>query len=152
MRLAFRCVGSLYGLGLGRLVGHRFLQVTHRGRRSKRVYRTVLEVIAFEPMTHESIVLSAWGERSDWYRNVRASPALEILTAGERYPPEQRFVESDELYVLLQRYLQRNPPIAGIVRGVLGLRLDGSPTDRAMLDARGYLGVAFRPRSRSSAS
>jgi hypothetical protein len=85
LRLLFGLVNALYGWGLGGLTGHRFLQLTHRGRRSKRLYRTVLEVIAFEPLTCESVVLSAWGERADWYRNIRATPAAEIRTACERY-------------------------------------------------------------------
>jgi hypothetical protein len=37
-------------------------------------------------------VLSAWGEKGDWYRNLEATPALEIRTGGERYVPEQRFL------------------------------------------------------------
>jgi deazaflavin-dependent oxidoreductase (nitroreductase family) len=145
LRVLFRCVVALFDLGLGRIVGHRFLQLTHRGRRSSRLYRTVLEVISFEPWTGESVALSAWGERADWYRNIQTSPAVQVLTGGQRFTPEQRFVESDELYGLLQDYLSRNRVIAPIVRRTLGLSLDGSSADRAMLEAHGYRGVAFRP-------
>jgi deazaflavin-dependent oxidoreductase (nitroreductase family) len=140
-------LSRFFDLGLGRIVGHRFLQVTHRGRRSARLHRTVLEVISFEPRTRESIALSAWGERADWHHNIQTSPAVQVLTGGQRFTPEQRFLASDELYRVLQHYLSRNRVIAPIVRRILGLRLDGSSADRAMLDARGYRGVAFRPRA-----
>ena len=38
------------------------------------------EVIRYDPESQESIVVSAWGEKADWYRNIQASPALEIRT------------------------------------------------------------------------
>jgi deazaflavin-dependent oxidoreductase (nitroreductase family) len=145
LRVLFRCVVALFDLGLGRIVGHRFLQVTHRGRRSNRLYRTVLEVISYEPRTRESIALSAWGERADWYRNIQTSPAVHVLTGGHSFTPEQRFLEPHELYGQLQHYLSRNRLIAPIVRRTLGLSLDGSSADRALLDVHGYRGVAFRP-------
>jgi deazaflavin-dependent oxidoreductase (nitroreductase family) len=91
-------LGRRFGLRLGRLVGHRFLQLNHRGRRSGRIYRTVLEVIGYDASNHESIVLSGWGERADWHRNFRVTPALAVRTAGGTYVPVQRFLEADELY------------------------------------------------------
>jgi hypothetical protein len=53
----------LYRLNLGLLLGHRFLLLVHRGRRSGLLRETVLEVILYEPATRESVVLSAWGRR-----------------------------------------------------------------------------------------
>jgi deazaflavin-dependent oxidoreductase (nitroreductase family) len=144
-RLVFHAIGHVYDLGLGRLVGHRFLRVIHRGRKSGRQYRTVLEVINYDPSSDESVVLSGWGGRADWYRNIRASPPLEVSTAGVRYTPVYRFVEGQELYAFLLGYIARNQLVAGVVRRLLGLRLDGSDSDRAELERRGYRGVAFRP-------
>jgi deazaflavin-dependent oxidoreductase (nitroreductase family) len=144
-RLVFHAIGHVYDLGLGGLVGHRFLRVTHRGRNSGRQYRTVLEVINWDPSTEESVVLSGWGGRADWYRNIRASPAIEVSTAGMRYTPVYRFVEGQELYAFLLGYIARNQFAAGVVRRLLGLRLDGSDSDRAESERRGYRGVAFRP-------
>jgi deazaflavin-dependent oxidoreductase (nitroreductase family) len=144
-RLLFGAVEQLYGLGFGRLLGHRALRLTHQGRRSGRLYRTVLEVISYEPSTRESVVVSAWGERADWYRNIRATPALEVVTAGQRYRPMQRFLDRRELYAHLHGYGARHRWLRGMVRRAFGLRLDGTAADRATLEARGFLGVAFRP-------
>jgi hypothetical protein len=62
LRLAFRLPVYLYRLGLGRLLGHRFLLLTHRGRRSGRVYQTALEVVRYEPSSREVVAASGWGE------------------------------------------------------------------------------------------
>jgi hypothetical protein len=72
----------------------------------------VLEVIPHEPRTRESLALSAWGERADWYRNIRTSPAVQVLSGTRRFTPEQRFLESDELHGVLEPYLSRNRLIA----------------------------------------
>jgi deazaflavin-dependent oxidoreductase (nitroreductase family) len=84
LRLAFRLPIYLYRLNLGWLLGHRFLQLVHRGRRSGLLRETVLEVLHYDPATGESVVLSAWGEKADWYRNVEATPALEAIPRSPR--------------------------------------------------------------------
>src|SRR5579884_3012404 len=66
LRSALRVPVFLYRAGLGGLFGHHFLLLTHRGRKSGRVYQTVLEVVRYEPESGESVVVSGWGERSDW--------------------------------------------------------------------------------------
>ena len=47
-------------------------------------------MIAYDPRTRESVVLSAWGDRVDWYRDSRIGAPLEVLTTGDRYVPAQR--------------------------------------------------------------
>src|SRR5579864_1968426 len=74
-RLLFRSPIWLYHLGLGRIFGHQFLLLTHAGRRTGRVHETVLKVLHYDPLTKETIVASAWGEQTDWYRNIQAHGA-----------------------------------------------------------------------------
>jgi hypothetical protein len=56
----------------------------------------VLEVILYDPATGESVVLSAWGEKVDWYRNIEVRAALEVRAPSARYVPEQRFFLAPE--------------------------------------------------------
>src|SRR5262249_48784206 len=60
LRKFFRAPGWLYRMRLGWLLGDRFVQLSHRGRSSGRVYRTVLEVVRYDPRTRESVVCSGW--------------------------------------------------------------------------------------------
>ena len=39
----------LYRHRLGWVLGHRFLQLTHTGRSSGRTYKTILEVVHYDP-------------------------------------------------------------------------------------------------------
>jgi deazaflavin-dependent oxidoreductase (nitroreductase family) len=93
----------LYRLDLGWLLGH-------RGHKSGLLRETLLEMILYNPATGESIVLSAWGEEADWYRNMEVTPALEARTASERCVPEQRLLVPEENHAVLTGYRRRHPP------------------------------------------
>jgi deazaflavin-dependent oxidoreductase (nitroreductase family) len=86
LRLALRLPIYLYRLNLGWLFGHRFLLFAHLGRKSGLLRETVLEVILYDPATRENVVLSAWGEKAGWYRNIEAVPALEVRTGTLSFP------------------------------------------------------------------
>jgi hypothetical protein len=65
LRLGFKLPIALYRARLGWLLGHRFLLLTHRGRKSGKIHQTVLEVVRYDPATRESVALSAWDARAD---------------------------------------------------------------------------------------
>src|SRR5215216_4307246 len=67
----------LYRLRLGWLLGKRFMQITHVGRHSGKVRRTVLAVLRFDEQTKAIYAVSAW-KGSDWYYNIQASSALQV--------------------------------------------------------------------------
>jgi deazaflavin-dependent oxidoreductase (nitroreductase family) len=151
LRFALGLPVWLYRWRLGRLLGHRFLLLVHRGRRTGRTYETVLEVVRWDAATGESIVMSGFGRRASWFRNVEAGGALEIRIAGSCVVlPRHRVLELDEAAAVLAGYERRNRIVAPVVRAVLG-RLsrtgyDGSDAARARVVAELPL-VAFRPRA-----
>jgi deazaflavin-dependent oxidoreductase (nitroreductase family) len=149
LRLAFRLPIYLYRLDLGRLLGHRFLLLVHRGRKSGLLRETVLEVLLHDPGTKESVVLSAWGKKADWYRNVKATPALEVRTGGECYVPEQRFLVPAENHAVISEYVRRHPLAFRVFARVFGYPLGGTEAARREV-ARSLRLVAFRPRDEVS--
>jgi deazaflavin-dependent oxidoreductase (nitroreductase family) len=144
LRFAFRLPIHLYRFNLGWLLGHRVLLLTHRGRRSGRIYRIPLEVIRYDAATEESIVVSAWGEKADWYRNIEANPAMEIRIGRKRYVPEQRFLAPEEVYAEIVAYERHHPLLVRTIPRWLGYRLDGTrEASRNFADSVRM--VAFRP-------
>ena len=123
-----------YRLGLGFLLGRRFLRLTHRGRKTGRLYRAVVEVVHFDRDRHEAIVMSGWGRRSNWFRNVEAGGAVEVELGRERFVPEARVLEPEEAAAVLADYERRNKIVAPVVRAVIsrlaGFHYDGSPESR----------------------
>jgi deazaflavin-dependent oxidoreductase (nitroreductase family) len=126
---------ALYRVGAGRLLGHRFLLLVHRGRRTGRRYETVLEVLRWRAEDREAVVMSGFGPESQWYRNVLAGGAVDIRIGGERFDaPAVRQLSEAEAIVVLADYERRNRALAPIVRAVLsrlaGVRHDGSESSR----------------------
>lgn len=74
---------GLYRRGLGWLLGERMLMLEHRGRKSGLVRRVVLEVIG-HPRPDRYLIVSGFGERSDWLRNVRAEPRVRVSVSARR--------------------------------------------------------------------
>ncbi len=135
----------LYRLRLGWLLGHRFLLLTHRGRKTGKLRQTVLEVVHYDHATRESVVLSAYGERADWYQNILANPPIEVQTGGSRYAPQYRLLEVDERLAALKIYQRRYRRAFQAVMRFLGHPYDGTEAGlRALADT--VLMVAFRPR------
>ena len=113
LRGLFSAPGWLYRARLGWLLGHRFMQLSHRGRRSGRLYQTVLEVVRYDPRTQESVVCSGWGTRADWYRNITANPPIAFETGGRLYGnPRFRELADEENYPIVSDYVRRLPRIA----------------------------------------
>ncbi len=143
-RLMFPMPVLLYRLGLGWLLGHEFLLLTHVGRRNGRIHETVLKVLHYDPTTRESVVVSAWGERTDWYRNIQVRPALAIRTGGDWFVPEQRAVPPDEAFAALEDWTRRQPRFAKVMLSQIGQSFEGPEAERRALAAR-FPFVAFRP-------
>lgn len=138
----------LYRARLGRLLGHRFLRLTHRGRTSGQVRHVVLEVVRHDRSTGEVVAAAGWGERTQWLLNLRAGGAIRVETGSERYRPVVRYLPPEEAEQVFADYERRNRFMAPVVRRVLsallGWRYDGSASARRRAVEQLTL-VGFRP-------
>jgi deazaflavin-dependent oxidoreductase (nitroreductase family) len=150
MKALLRAPALLYEAGLGRFLGERFLCLTHIGRRSGRRYRTVLEVIGTDSLAGEFVVIAGFGTSSDWYRNIAAHPACEVVVGRHQFVPQHRVLDTTEAVAVLADYERRNRWILPIVHlllsKLLGWRYDGSQEAREHLAGQLAL-VAFRRAS-----
>jgi deazaflavin-dependent oxidoreductase (nitroreductase family) len=135
-----RAPNALYDAHAGPLLGHRFLRLTHRGRRSGRAYRTVLEVVAWDGASHEAVVVSGLGPRANWLRNVLAAGAAEVEIGRERWTARVRPLGPAEGAAVLADYERRNRFALPLVRRILsklaGFRYDGTEAARRRLVER----------------
>lgn len=149
LRALFRTPVCLYRLGCGWLLGHRFLMLIHIGRRTGRRRFTVLEVIEYRKRGPEAVVLSGFGRKADWLRNIRASPSVEVVIGIRRFAAAYRFAAEAEAVAVLTGYLRRNRVIAPVIRRVLsrllGWAFDGSEAHCRRLAAELPL-VVFHPQ------
>jgi deazaflavin-dependent oxidoreductase (nitroreductase family) len=150
LRRVLRVPVVLHHARLGFLLGHRFLLLVHTGRRSGCRYETVLEVMRFDPRTGKAVVMSGFGRRASWFRNVESGSPCEVLIAAESFVAAHHVLPATEAEKIIADYERRNRLAAPLVRAVLGrlagIEYDSSPTARARVVAVLPL-VALWPRN-----
>ena len=134
LRTAFRLPQALYAHHLGWLLGHRFVQLDHTGRRTGRLHRTVLEVLRYDAARGEAVVMSGFGPGADWLRNLQATPHVHVHLGRLHYPAGYRILPLQEAEAVLAEYEHRNRLIRPVLRLVLswllGWRYDATPAAR----------------------
>jgi deazaflavin-dependent oxidoreductase (nitroreductase family) len=139
----FKLPVFLYRLQLGWLLGNRFMQITHVGRHSGKVHRTILAVLRFDEKTKEVLAVSAW-KGSDWYYNIQASRALQVETGSVHYVPTQRMLSAEEITTAFMEYRKQHSIFSRMVCRIPGWKWDSSYEEFLEL-ARTLHGVAFKP-------
>ncbi len=141
-----------YQLGLGWVLGNRLLQITHRGRRSGLLRRTVLEVLHYDPQTREVLVVCGWGGKTDWYRNIEHEPALEIRIGRVRYKPVQELLSLEETVREVLAFFGHHPREVSFAGPLLGIDPHApEPVLRARIETF-FRGVRFRPADEDEAT
>jgi deazaflavin-dependent oxidoreductase (nitroreductase family) len=109
LRFALRLPIYLYHAHLGFLLDHRFMLLTHRGRKSGRLHETVLEVVVYDRASRTSYVLSGWGTAADWYRNIEAQPPVRVQVGTDDYAPVHHFLATEEATAVWTAFRRKHP-------------------------------------------
>ena len=110
----------LYHRGWGWMLDHTFLLIAHQGRNTGKRHETVAMTLTYDPDTREAVVCSAWGANTEWIRNLRAHPALQIQIGRETYVPEQRFLSEHESIAVAMEFRRRHPWRSRFLAAILG--------------------------------
>jgi deazaflavin-dependent oxidoreductase (nitroreductase family) len=120
----------LYRLGLGRILGQRFLVLHHEGRYSRRPRTVCLEVVDHDPLHGTWTVASGFGDRAQWYRNLRHVPQVTIQVGRRRHAVTAYFLSPEESAEAMVQYGARHPRAVRVVCRLLSLDLgEGAPDD-----------------------
>lgn len=148
LRALFALPKALYANGFGWILGHRFLQLTHTGRRSGQSFDVVVEVVRYDRSTGEATVVSGYGTSADWFRNLEAGGPAAVDFGRGPSPAAYRVLGLEEAEEVYAAYERRNLLIAPLVRwtltALLGWRYDGSAEARRRMVAELPM-VALRP-------
>jgi deazaflavin-dependent oxidoreductase (nitroreductase family) len=144
-RLAFRLPIWLYRLGLGGLLGTRFLLLTHTGRKSGRERQNVLEVVRYDREKSVFVVAAGFGPQSDWYRNIRANPQVTAQCGRRRWAMTAEFLSPEQAGEELVDYGRRHPAALRELIGFMGFKAGNSPEEIRSV-GRQLSMVAFHPR------
>jgi deazaflavin-dependent oxidoreductase (nitroreductase family) len=145
----FRLPLPLYRRGWGWLLGDTFLLLVHAGRKTGTLHSTVAMALTYDSEAHEAVICSVWGQKTDWIRNIRVHPAVQVQIGRESFTPEQRFLSEDESFAVAVEFRRRHPWRLRLLTWVLGwddLRSD--PAARDFIRSRPF--VSLRPADPSA--
>ncbi len=145
-RLMVRAPNWLYRLGLGWLLGQRFLLLNHIGRKSGLQRQATLEVVDHEEVTDTYFVASGLGKRSDWYQNLAKTPDVSIQVGRRKMAVTAALLGSEESGQAMVDYARRHPSAARKIARACGYQVDGTDEDYFVLGRDIIPFVALRPR------
>jgi deazaflavin-dependent oxidoreductase (nitroreductase family) len=148
-RLLFRAPIWLYKYNLGWLMSSRMIKITHTGRVSGEPRQVVLEVVKHDPTTDTYYIAAAWGEKSDWVKNIQANPQVQVQVGRRNLDliAEQLTPEQSEAVVL--DYSQKHRSTMMNLAGFMGYKLDGSEEDFREL-GRMLMTFALKPENKGT--
>ncbi len=118
-RLMFKAPLQLWRLGLGFIIGRIIMVLTVTGRRTGLPRHTMVEYYRLDGTPY---AVSAFGERSQWYRNLVANPQVTIQTAqGVESMRASRVTDPDEIARVYEFFMRRDPPLTGWYLASLGI-------------------------------
>ncbi|HSQ26557.1 MAG TPA: nitroreductase family deazaflavin-dependent oxidoreductase [Anaerolineales bacterium] len=128
-RLAWRAPIWFYRLGLGGLLGERFLLINHIGRKSGKMRQAVVEVVCKDKDTGAFVVASGFGEQADWYKNLMVNPEVAIQVGWKRMNARAERLPAPQAAEALLDYHHRHPTALQTLAKILGYQTDGSQED-----------------------
>ena len=145
LRFGLRLPIWLFRLHLDFMLGDRFLMLIHTGRKSGLPRQTVIEVVQHDKTTDTYYVVSGWGEKSDWYQNIRKTPQVIVHVRGRKFQSTAEFISVEKAIEVVNDYAQKHPVAFNELSGLfLGERMKpGSDAPERL--AKKMPMVAFHP-------
>lgn len=117
-----------YRSGLGFLFGTRLLMLEHIGRRTGARRYVVLEVVD-RPSPADYVIVSGFGDRAQWYRNIRTNSAVRVWCGLRRGAPATAVPMTEtESAAALAHYAQNHPGAWKNLRATIE-HATGAPVD-----------------------
>jgi deazaflavin-dependent oxidoreductase (nitroreductase family) len=106
----------MFKLRLGRLFGSRFAMITHRGRKSGAHHTVIAETAEGSVDDGRLVYIVAYGIRAQWYKNLKAAPAVSIEIAGKVYhAPRHEFLDRQATEQAIASYWAKYPKLGGLL-------------------------------------
>ena len=131
LRSFFRAPIMMYRIGLGGLMPGQLL-LTTVGRKSGRLRRAVVDVLRHDAATDTYYVASAYGARSDWYRNLEANPTLRVQVRWRRFSARPTFLSQEETEEMLVDFWRRHRLYSRATMRLVGLKAASEEEVRAV--------------------
>ena len=146
-RWLFRAPIWLYKVGLGGLMGKRFLLLNHVGRKTRLPRQAVVEVAHYDPASDTYTIASGWGKSADWYKNLLKTPQITIQIGRKKMAVTAVPLTPEQSGNAMVEYARRYPVAARtLTKRLIGYETDGTDDDYRALGHDVVPFIALQPR------
>jgi deazaflavin-dependent oxidoreductase (nitroreductase family) len=125
MRLVFKLPLLFDRLSLRFLIPKWILILVTTGRRSGKLRRTALEY-GYDAEKKRYFLMSGWHGRSDWYRNARANPRVQLWIGGQRMEGYARPATDEDVAQEMESIISVTPLAVNTWAAHSGVKYDGT--------------------------
>ncbi|MFN2144277.1 MAG: nitroreductase family deazaflavin-dependent oxidoreductase [Anaerolineales bacterium] len=143
-RWFFRAPIFMYQIGLGGLLGQRFLLLNHIGRKSGLPRQAVVEVVIHEKETNTYFINAGFGAKTQWLQNLQAQPDVSIQVGWRKWDVRAEVLTPEEGGEVFRKFCD-GKRFAPIYAKALGFEVDGTLEDYYDMGTQ-MIFIALRPR------
>jgi len=138
-----------YRMGLGGLLGKRFLLLNHTGCKSGQPRQAVIEVIKIDSQKDIYFSASGFGEKAHWFQNIQHTPQVNIQVGNRKMSAHAERLSIEEGEAILADYAHNHPTALRELSKMLNIPYDGSPESVSEM-AKALPIVAFHVQAETS--
>ena len=116
-----------YRLGLGGLLGKRFLLLNHIGRKSGQPRQAVVEVVDFDSNNDIYYAVSGFGEKAHWFQNIMQRPNINIQVGSRKMSAHAKRLSLQDGEKIFANYARQHPTALRELSKIINIPYDGSP-------------------------
>ena len=124
----------IFKLGFGWLFGNRALLLSHTGRKTGEKRQTVLEIVQGSSDNQSYTVVSGFGPKSHWYKNISHNPFVNIQVGSKKIAAVAHQLESEQKEKIFLEYINKYPQGFRFLANLVGYEIEHTP--------EGYRGFA----------
>lgn len=143
LRILFRIPVYFYRVGLGWMFGKRFVLINHTGRKTGKQHQAVAEVVELEKETGNVIIVAGYGERTQWYKNLKKQLETTIQIGNQKYIVTIELISPHDGENIIARYLDKYGKLTGQLFSMIGYEWDGTEADARKIAREGLRFVRF---------
>jgi deazaflavin-dependent oxidoreductase (nitroreductase family) len=132
--------------GWERLIGVEWMLLTTIGRKSGKKRYSMVDVLVYEKESDTYFIEVGFGKRSDWYRNIQASPVFEGQVGRRRFRATAEELPSERTADVMLDFIHRRPKYAESVLKMVNITFTNEEDLRRM--ASQWVLLAVHPQLR----
>lgn len=148
LKIFFKIPLLFHKLGFGgweRMFGAHWMLITTIGRKSGKRRQAMVDVLLHNEQTDTYYILSAYGSRADWVRNIQANPRFEAQVGRKKFNARASTLSGEKAGEMLVQFYRLKPAYTRAVMNAAGMKFNDED-DLRMFGARLLL-LAVTPQT-----